>query len=61
MALKAPISIDGVETNTNWKARQLDRYKEAIARIQSHGVTVNGCFILGLDGDTPEVFDEVAA
>ena len=56
-----PISIDGVETNSNWKARQLDRYKEAIARIQSHGVTVNGCFILGLDGDTPEVFDEVVA
>jgi radical SAM superfamily enzyme YgiQ (UPF0313 family) len=52
-------SLGGVETNSNWKARQLDRYKEAIARIQSHGITVNGCFILGLDGDTPEVFDEV--
>jgi radical SAM superfamily enzyme YgiQ (UPF0313 family) len=52
-------SIRGVETNSNWKARQLDRYKEAIARIQAHGVTVNGCFILGLDGDTPDVFDEV--
>ena len=32
---------------------------EAIAKIQSYGITVNGCFILGLDGDTPEVFDEV--
>jgi radical SAM superfamily enzyme YgiQ (UPF0313 family) len=52
-------SIQGIETNSNWKARQQDRYKEAIAKIQSHGVTVNGCFILGLDGDTPEVFDEV--
>jgi radical SAM superfamily enzyme YgiQ (UPF0313 family) len=52
-------SLDGVETRANWKARQQDRYKEAIARIQSHGITVNGCFILGLDGDTPEVFDEV--
>ncbi len=52
-------SISGVETNSNWKARQLDRYREAIAKIQAHGITVNGCFILGLDGDTPEVFDEV--
>ena len=43
----------------NWKARQQDYYKAAIAKIQSYGVTVNGCFILGLDGDTPEVFDEV--
>ena len=56
-----PVSIAGVETHSNWKARQQDRYKEAIARIQAHGVTVNGCFILGLDGDTPEVFDEVLA
>ena len=31
----------------------------AIAKIQSYGITVNGCFILGLDADTPEVFGEV--
>ena len=29
------------------------------ARIQSHGITVNGCFILGLDGHTPDIFEEV--
>ena len=52
-------SLDGVELNSNWKARQGERYKESIARIQSHGITVNGCFILGLDGDTPAVFDQV--
>ena len=52
-------SLAGVETNSNWKARHLDRYKNAIEKIQSYGITVNGCFILGLDGDTPEVFDEV--
>ena len=52
-------SLDGVELNANWKMRQQDSYKEAIARIQSFGITVNGCFILGLDGDTPDVFDEV--
>lgn len=36
-----------------------DQYKEDIAKIQSYGITVNGCFILGLDGDMPEVFQEV--
>lgn len=54
-------SLDGVELRNNWKARQWDYYKDAIAKIQSYGVTVNGCFILGLDGDTPEVFDDVLA
>jgi radical SAM superfamily enzyme YgiQ (UPF0313 family) len=52
-------SLDGLELNSNWKARQQDHYKEAIAKIQSYGITVNGCFILGLDGDTPEIFDDV--
>jgi len=52
-------SLAGVELKTDWKARQRDRYLAAIEKIQLHGITVNGCFILGLDGDTPEVFDEV--
>ena len=52
-------SLDGVELKSNWKARQQDFYKSAIAKIQSYGVTVNGCFILGLDADTPQIFDDV--
>ena len=52
-------SLDGVELKNNWKARQQDYYKAAIEKIQSYGITVNGCFILGLDGDMPEVFDDV--
>src|SRR5262245_40694600 len=52
-------NLDGLELKSNWKARQQDFYKTAIARIQSYGITVNGCFILGLDADTPEVFDDV--
>lgn len=51
--------LDGVELNSNWKLKQRDRYLESIAKIQSYGITVNGCFILGLDGDTPEVFDDI--
>ncbi len=54
-------SLDGVELKNNWKVRQQDYYREAIAKIQSYGITVNGCFILGLDADTPEVFDDVLA
>jgi radical SAM superfamily enzyme YgiQ (UPF0313 family) len=52
-------SLDRMELNANWKLRQQEHYREAIAKIQSYGITVNGCFILGLDGDTPDVFDEV--
>ena len=52
-------SLDGIELNTNWKVKQREKYMEAITRIQSYGITVNGCFILGLDGDIPSVFDEV--
>ena len=52
-------SLYGLELKTNWKLRQQDFYKAAIAKIQSYGITVNGCFILGLDGDTRDVFDDV--
>ena len=54
-------SLGGVEMNSDWKLRRHDSYMEAIAKIQSYGITVNGCFILGLDGDTPDVFDDVLA
>ncbi len=53
--------IDGVETRRNWKRSRFDDYSDAIQRIQSHGIAVNGCFVLGLDGDGPEVFDAVEA
>lgn len=52
-------ALDGLEQKSNWKARQLGSYMEAIERIQNHGITVNGCFILGLDGAGPESFDEI--
>src|SRR5215469_8570218 len=52
-------SLEGVELKSNWKARQQGFYRAAITKIQSYGITVNGCFILGLDADTPDVFDDV--
>jgi radical SAM superfamily enzyme YgiQ (UPF0313 family) len=48
-----------IELKTDWKRRQAARYREAIARIQGRGIRVNGCFILGLDGHDPGVFDRV--
>jgi radical SAM superfamily enzyme YgiQ (UPF0313 family) len=52
-------SLDGVELKNNWKARRADSYQAAVAKVQSYGITVNGCFIVGLDGDTTQVFDDV--
>ena len=54
-------SLHGIERVSDWKMRQQENYKAAIEKIQSYGITVNGCFILGLDGDTPEIFDDVLA
>jgi radical SAM superfamily enzyme YgiQ (UPF0313 family) len=46
---------------TGWKAKQVDDYVAAVRAIQDTGVTVNSCFIVGLDGDTPDVFDDIRA
>jgi len=54
-----PGSLQGIELRNNWKGRWWPQYKEAIRRIQSHGIRVNGCFVIGLDGHGPEVFDDV--
>jgi radical SAM superfamily enzyme YgiQ (UPF0313 family) len=61
IGLESPTAsgLHGVELRKNWKLRRLDTYKAAIERIQSHGIAVNGCFVLGLDGDTPEVFGAI--
>ena len=61
IGLESPTAsgLDGVELRTNWKRRRLGSYEDAIRRIQSHGIAVNGCFTLGLDGDGPEVFDAI--
>jgi radical SAM superfamily enzyme YgiQ (UPF0313 family) len=61
IGLESPNSagLDGLERKGNWKLRQLDGYKRAIATIQDAGVTVNGCFVLGLDGADETSFDAV--
>ncbi len=52
-------ALEGVELKANFKARRSAGARDALRRIQEHGITVNGCFILGLDRHTPDVFEEV--
>lgn len=45
--------IDG----RRWKQGRAARYAEQIQKIQSHGIAVNGCFVVGFDEDDPGVFE----
>lgn len=45
--------LKGIDRN-DWKYRQFEQYLTAIEKIQSYGISVNGCFIIGFDTDTPE-------
>ena len=47
-------SIKGLDTG--WKYRHFNNYVKAIEKIQSYGISVNGCFVLGFDTDTKETF-----
>lgn len=47
--------IDG----NGWKRKQLNNYENYIENIQSEGIGIMGAFIVGLDSDTPEVFNNI--
>ncbi|MDR6783920.1 radical SAM superfamily enzyme YgiQ (UPF0313 family) [Pedobacter africanus] len=49
--------LKGVDRN-DWKYKQFDNYLKSIDKIQSYGISVNGCFILGFDTDTKDTFKE---
>lgn len=49
--------LKGID-RTEWKFKQFDNYLKAIDKIQSYGISVNGCFILGFDTDTKDTFKE---
>ncbi len=61
IGLESPVEagLHGLELRNDWKFRAFPGYKEAIRVIQSHGITVNGCFVIGLDGHTVDIFDQV--
>lgn len=37
-----------------------DRFKELVRKLHAHGIALQGCFVFGLDNDTPEIFLETA-
>ena len=49
-------SLRGVD-GRDWKHSRWEEYAEKIGRIQSRGISVNGCFVLGFDGDDAGVFE----
>lgn len=53
--------LEGLELRSNFKARRARDYGRAVDAIQSRGITLNACFVLGLDHQGPEVFDAVEA
>lgn len=54
-----PSALAGIELKRDWKLHNFDTYERAIHTIQDHGIRVNGCFILGLDGHDESIFDAV--
>ena len=63
IGLESPTAagLDGVELHRNWKLRKLPGYVDTVRRIQSRGIRVNACFVLGLDGQDAGVFEDVYA
>lgn len=41
----------------DWKSRRHREYADRVRRIQDHGISVNGCFIIGFDQDGPDIFE----
>lgn len=61
IGLESP-SVDGlggIELTSDWKLGRQPRYIDAVRRIQSRGIRVNACFVVGLDGHTASVFDGI--
>lgn len=52
--------LEGIDA-AGFKKKRAAHYLEAIDRIQQKGVTVNGCFIVGLDSHGPDVFEKLRA
>ena len=61
IGLESPGSEDlaGVELRSDFKRRRADEYVDAVRKIQAAGITVNGCFVLGLDNHGPDIFQRV--
>jgi radical SAM superfamily enzyme YgiQ (UPF0313 family) len=60
IGLESPTSeaLRGIDAR-NWKYKQAPQYIEAVRRIQSHGISVNGCLVVGLDGHDSSIFEKI--
>jgi radical SAM superfamily enzyme YgiQ (UPF0313 family) len=54
----------GIESITPETIKQMDKgfnrpseYIDAMKKFHDHGIAINGCFVFGLDGDTPDIFE----
>ncbi len=45
-------------TNCGKASYSVDKYKETVTRLHTHGIRVLGCFVLGFDEDTRESVDQ---
>lgn len=61
VGLESPVlaGLDGLEQRKNWKKKKMPQYLSAIRQIQSQGIRVIGCFIVGLDGHDCNIFEEI--
>jgi radical SAM superfamily enzyme YgiQ (UPF0313 family) len=53
-----PEALAGID-RSGWKRDRAQRAIDNVRLIQSCGIRVNGCFIVGLDAHTEQVFDDV--
>ena len=61
IGFESPVSegLENIELRRNWKLKKFPKYQRVIETIQSHGIRVNACFVVGLDGHTSTIFDAV--
>lgn len=60
VGLESPTSnaLVGID-RSGWKRGRADRAQANVRLIQSYGIRVNGCFIVGLDAHTDQVFEDI--
>lgn len=54
----SPENMESIDLR-GWKAKKLQTYRESIEKIQSRGLYIHGSFIVGLDNDKVEVFNDI--
>ncbi|MEM7305509.1 MAG: radical SAM protein [Planctomycetota bacterium] len=52
--------VPGNVASSNKAFNRPDGYARVVERLHAHGIAVYGCFVFGMDEDTPEVFEETA-